>query len=118
MTDLIYGFLTNNWQIAAIVVLLSSYALEPILKTAKQFALSIRDSTSKFNNKAGKHGAGFTCPFDSVGDDVEKDIVSFVWLQDRARAAGDSQLLKDIEDVNKKFYSAVYSSIYASRNDS
>ena len=117
MTDLIYGFLANNWQIAAVVVLLSSYALEPILKKAKQIVSSIQDSAQKTVNKNDAHGAGFSCPFDSAGDDVEKDIVSFVWLQNRARAAGDSQLLKDIEDVNKKFYSAVYSNIYTSRND-
>lgn len=117
MTDLIYGFLANNWEIAVVVVLLSSYALEPTLKTAKQLVLSLRNSVTKTVDKNSAHGAGFVCPFDSVGDDVEKDIVSFVWLQNRARAAGDSQLLKDIEDVNKKFYGSVYSSIYSSGND-
>lgn len=44
--------------------------------------------------------------------DVVQDIDCFNWIKTRALEAGDQSLFQELEDVNKKFYTSVYSTLY------
>ena len=111
--DKITSFLLENWVYVVGAFVVFGKNLLDLLKPNYEKLLDLIGSQRKKNEFVQKIVDGVK----SVGDagyknDVIKDLDCFTWIKTRAVEAGDQSLFEELENVNKKFYASVYSTLY------
>jgi hypothetical protein len=115
--DKITSFLLENWVYVLGAVVLFG---QNILAFIKEKIVPTLSSLRLRSKPVGFDGEFVQKIIDGINGtdgsdyktDVVRDIDCFNWIKSRALDAGDQSLLQELEDVNKKFYTSVYSTLY------
>lgn len=115
--DKITSFLMENWIYIVGAVVLFWQNVSSFIKDNLGSALATLKSKTSIGRLDGDFVQKIIDGVKSVEDsdyktDVVKDIDCFNWIKTRALEAGDQSLFQELENVNKKFYTSVYSTLY------